>query len=353
MIHDLRLLNDLRFAIYELMFCPAMTIQAETFVVVNYNAARARAAWAQAARVLSESGVRFDAHEAKEAGDAQTSAREALRAGYRTIAVVGGDGTLGEVVSGFFEPEGEGVAAATSIPAHVNREAALAVLPAGTGNDFARGLEGERASLERWLERLIKHARGNARETTTRRVDVLRGIIGDAARPFFCLNAATLGIGAEVAGRVAAQGGLVRQFPGEARFALAAMQALARWRARSVSVQVDDGKAFECATNLVAIANSPFAGGGMMFSPEARTDDGLLDVVTACRLTRRSLVREMTRIHVGGHVKNPRVRIRRGERVRIEHLLPADRIAVEADGDVRGHTPLEFRVIAGALGVVY
>jgi diacylglycerol kinase (ATP) len=338
-----------------------MTVQAETFVIVNYNAARARAAWAQVGRALAGSGVRFDAHEAKQAGDAQSSARAALRAGYRTIAVVGGDGTLGEVVSGFFEPAGEGVSsswpASAKTPAHVNAEAALAVLPAGTGNDFARGQDGERASLERWLTRLIRHGRRDARASmttpTTRAVDVLRGTIGDGARSFFCLNAATLGIGAEVAGRVAAQGNLARRFPGEARFALAAVQALARWRARSVSVRVDDREAFECATNLVAVANSPYAGGGMMFSPEARTDDGLLDVVTACRLTRRSLVREMTRIHSGGHVRNPRVQIVRGTRVRIEHLTPADAIAVEADGDVRGHTPLEFRVLAGALKVVY
>jgi YegS/Rv2252/BmrU family lipid kinase len=341
-----------------------MTVQAETFVVVNYSAARARAAWAQVGRALREGGVRFDAHEAQGAGDAQSSARAALRAGYRTIAVVGGDGTLGEVVTGFFEPEDGGgnkaVGALTGSPARINAEAALAVLPAGTGNDFARGLAGERATLERWLERLIEHSRraasvqrGAATSTTTRAVDVLRGTVGDAARPFFCLNAATLGIGAEVAGRVAAQGNLVRGFPGEARFALASVQSLARWRARRISVRVDDAAAFECATNLIAIANSPFAGGGMMFSPEARTDDGLLDVVTACRLSRRSLIREMTRIHGGGHVKNPRVRIARGERVRIEHLTPADALAVEADGDVRGLTPLEFHVLAGALKVVY
>ncbi|HEX8131002.1 MAG TPA: diacylglycerol kinase family protein [Pyrinomonadaceae bacterium] len=333
-----------------------MTVQAKTFVVVNYNAARARAAWAQVGRVLAESGVRFDAHEAKEAGDAQRSAREALRAGYRTIAVVGGDGTLGEVVSGFFEPERPGVTlspSATTSPVRVNDEAVLAVLPAGTGNDFARGQDGERASLERWLKRLIEHSRQDGRAANTRAVDLLRGTIGKDARPFFCLNAATLGIGAEVAHRVAAQGGLVRQFPGEARFALAAVQALARWRARSVSVRVDEGEAFECATNLVAVANSPYAGGGMMFSPEARTDDGLLDVVTACHLTRRSLVREMTRIHSGGHILNPRVRISRGARVRIEHLTDGDALPVEADGDVRGHTPLEFRVLAGALRVVY
>ena len=325
--------------------------ESETFVIVNYNAARAREAWARVGRALADGGVRFDAHEARQAGDAQASAREALGAGYRTIAVVGGDGTLGEVVSGFFEQDDKRNSA-DSTPAPVNAEAALAVLPAGTGNDFARGLEGARASLDVWVARLIAHTRRRKSETTTRAVDVLRGTVGEGARPFFCLNAATLGIGAEVAGRVAAQGVTVRRLPGEARFALAAAFALARWRARRLSVRVDDGEAFECATNLVAVANSPFAGGGMMFSPEARVDDGLLDVVTACRLTRASLVREMTRIHSGGHVNNPRVEIRRGSRVRIEHLTPTDALAIEADGDVRGLTPLEFRVVPGALKVV-
>jgi YegS/Rv2252/BmrU family lipid kinase len=332
-----------------------MSEQAETFVVVNYSAARARVAWAQIERVLKARGVRFEAHEAKEAGDAQSAAREALGAGYRTIAVVGGDGTLGEVVTGFFAPETRGVnTTETTTPARINAEAALAILPAGTGNDFARGLEGVRASLERWLERLIKHSRRDSETETTRAVDVLHGAIGDAdvRQTFFCLNAATLGIGAEVAGRVAAQGSSIRRLPGEARFALAAIKSLARWRARRVSVQLDNAEAFECETNLVAVANSPFAGGGMMFSPEARVDDGLLDVVTASRLSRVSLMREMTRIHSGGHVKNPRVSISRGARVRIEHLTEGDALAVEADGDVRGLTPLEFRVFAGALKVV-
>jgi diacylglycerol kinase (ATP) len=330
-----------------------MTIRPETFVVINYKAARARAAWAQIERALKAGGVRFDAHEALLAGDAQSAAREALRAGYRTIAVVGGDGTLGEVVTGFFERETNAVATTQPAPpVRIDAAAALAILPAGTGNDFARGLEGGRASLERWLERLLRHSRRDRETKLTRAVDVLHGTIGDGARTFFCLNAATLGIGAEVAGRVAAQGSSVRRLPGEARFALAAIKSLAHWRARRVRVQLDDEEAFECATNLVAVANSPFAGGGMMFSPAARVDDGLLDVVTACQLTRASLIREMTRIHSGGHVRNPRVSIRRGQRVRIEHLNAADALAVEADGDVRGHTPLEFRVLPATLNVV-
>jgi diacylglycerol kinase (ATP) len=90
----------------------------------------------------------------------------------------------------------------------------------------------------------------------------------------------------------------------------------------------------------------------MMFSPEARVGDGLLDVVVTGQLTRASLIREMARIHSGGHVRNPHVSISRGKRVRIEQLTEADPLAVEADGDVRGHTPLEFRVLPGALKVV-
>jgi diacylglycerol kinase (ATP) len=181
---------------------------------------------------------------------------------------------------------------------------------------------------------------------------VLRGSVDGGARTFFCLNAVTLGIGAQVAARVAAQGRLARKLPGEARFALAALPALAGWRERRVRVRVDGGEAKELKTNLIAVVNSRFAGGGMMFSPAARVNDGLLDVVTASRLSRATLAREMTRIHAGGHVANPRVSITRASRVTIEHVTKADALTVEADGDVRGLTPLELSVVPRALRVV-
>ncbi|HEY9282562.1 MAG TPA: hypothetical protein VIP46_03820, partial [Pyrinomonadaceae bacterium] len=143
-----------------------------------------------------------------------------------------------------------------------------------------------------------------------------------------------------------------RKLSGELRFALAAAGAVACWRERRVRIRVDGGEAWECETNLIAVANSRFAGGGMMFSPEARVDDGLLDVVTACRVPRRTIVREMTRIHRGGHMANPRVRLLRGAAVTIEPATPADALPVEADGDVRGAVPLTLRVLPRALRVV-
>jgi diacylglycerol kinase (ATP) len=344
-----------------------------TLVIVNHSAARARAAWGLVRRALEGAGVGFDAHEAREFGDARARTRDALAAGYRTVAVVGGDGTLSEVVNGFFASAGddargvdESGAARRPPPTAINPEAALALLPAGTGNDFARAFEGQRASLESWIARLVAHCRssGDASQTTetTRAVDVLHGTAtGGAdsgasadvgARSFLCLNAVTVGVGAEVAARVAGHGGLARRLPGEARFALAAAVGVARWRERRVVLRVDDGEARELRTNLIAVVNSRFAGGGMMFSPDARVDDGLLDVVTAARLSRATLVREMTRIHTGGHVANPRVRIERGARVRIEPAGEGHSLPVEADGDVRGRTPLTLTVMPRALRVV-
>jgi len=104
--------------------------------------------------------------------------------------------------------------------------------------------------------------------------------------------------------------------------------------------------------NLAAVANALYAGGGMMLSPRAKIDDGKLDVVTASGLNRANVVRELARIHKGGHVANPKVRIVQGEGVSIETFSVEDAMPIEADGNVRGLTPVEFRVMPGALRFV-
>jgi diacylglycerol kinase family enzyme len=322
------------------------------FVVVNHTAARARVAWPRVREALVRAGVPFEAHESARQGETEGSTREALGRGFETVAAVGGDGTLSAAASGFFEPcagLSEGVP-----PRAVNPEAALALLPAGTGDDFARGLAGgRREPLEAWAARLVRHRRGDAPpEETARRVDVLLGSVGGGARRFVCLNAATLGIGAEVAERVAAQGRAARLLPGEARFALAALPRLAAWRNRRVRVTVDGRVWEECGTNLLAVINGAYAGGGMNLSPEASLTDGLLDVLAVSDLSRPALLRELARVHTGGHLGNPDIKLTRGTHVRVETLDGSDPLGVEADGDVRGRTPAEFRVMPAALRVV-
>ena len=117
-------------------------------------------------------------------------------------------------------------------------------------------------------------------------------------------------------------------------------------------MSVDGERLVECELNLVAVANAPFAGGGMNFAPGASVCDGLLDVVTVCRLSRAGLLRELARVHRGGHLTNPKVKLSRGTHVRVETFDEADSLSIEADGDVRGRTPVEFRVMPSALSFV-
>ncbi len=313
-------------------------------IIINHAAAKARRAWPTVLERLQESGINFDLHETSRPGDATRRTREALLDGVTTVAVVGGDGTLSEAAEGFFEFNDN----LEAPPSQVNPNASLAILPAGTGDDFARGLtSGTRAPLDHWVEIFVSHCR--AQKDVTRPVDVMYGRCDGYSTPFICLNASTMGIGGETAARVAAQGTFMRRFSGEVRFASAAMAALAKWRERRVRITIDDDDVFEGPMNLAAVANALYAGGGMMLSPEARNDDGMLDVVSASGLTRVQIVRELSRIHKGGHVGNPKVRIRQGAKVRIETFADEDAMPMEADGNVRGVTPVEFRVMPHAL----
>jgi diacylglycerol kinase (ATP) len=316
-------------------------------IIINNAAAKARRAWPLIRSRLHDEGISFDFYETTASGDATLRTRAALKAGVTTIAVVGGDGTLGEAAEGFFEFNED----LEVIPTSISASATLAVFPSGTGDDFARGLtSGNRANLQHWIDVFVAHCKSPTQHT--RMVDVLYGRCDSYQSPFICLNASTMGIGGETAARVAAQGGFLRRFSGEARFAAAAIISIARWRERRVRVSVDNQEVIDGRMNLAAVANATYAGGGMKLSPEAQIDDGRLDVVTASGLSRAHVVRELARIHRGGHLANPKVTISRGTKVRIETFARADAMPIEVDGNVRGFTPVEFRVLSRALRFV-
>ena len=324
-----------------------MVTQSKTLVIINNAAAKTLSAWPVVRKHLEASALSFDFYQTTQPGDATIRTRGALRDGVNTIAVVGGDGTLSEAAEGFFEFSKR----VEDVPTPINSEARLAILPAGTGDDFARSQMGRREPLAKWLHILVSHCQSPA-ETNERVVDVLYGLCDEYTTPFICLNASTMGIGGEAAARVAAHGNFMRRFSGEARFAAAALAALVGWRERRVKVSIDDSEVIEGNMNIVGVANALYAGGGMMLSPQAQIDDGKLDVVTASGLNRASIVRELARIHKGGHVANPKVRIAQGEGVSIETFSAADAMLIEVDGNVRGVTPVEFRVMPKALRFV-
>jgi diacylglycerol kinase (ATP) len=323
-------------------------VNSSALIIINDAAARARRAWPIIRAQLDQKNIAYECYETKAPGDAAGRTRTAIQDGCTLIAVVGGDGTLSEAAAGYFTSR---EASDDNLPSVINPSAALAILPAGTGDDFARTLIGHRAPLQHWIDSFIAYNR-DAGEERVRLVDVVRVRTDEYRRQVICINASTLGLGGETAARVAAQGTSMRRLSGETRFVAAAMGALAAWRERPVRVQVDAETIIEGQMNLVAVANARFAGGGMMLSPAAELDDGKLDVVTARGLSRPAILRELARIHKGGHVANPKVQIVQGSTVKIETFKPEDALLIEVDGNVSGRTPADYVVMPRALRVV-
>jgi diacylglycerol kinase (ATP) len=118
-------------------------------------------------------------------------------------------------------------------------------------------------------------------------------------------------------------------------------------------VTVDD-VVWESAGTLVAVANTPWFGGGFQIAPDARIDDGLLDVVVAGPFTRRGVVRIFPSIPQGRHLAHPAVDVLRGRSVLIEPLTdlgPVPPVAF-ADGERVGPLPLRVTIDPGVLSVL-
>lgn len=326
-----------------------MNSQPRIFVIRNNQAAKAHRVWPGIESSFKENQLKFESHVTTQAGDATIAARAALRDGYEIIAVVGGDGTLSEAAAGFFALDEQ--VSTEHIPESINKDAVLAILPAGTGDDFARGLKGKRVSVRQWTDSLVLYCR-NPDQSKTRLIDAIYGVANNGLNTFICINVVTIGLGAEVAHRVATQSRLMHRLPGEARFVAAACGALAAWRERKVRVRVDDDEVIERRTNLLAVANNVYAGGGMMFAPAARVDDGNLDVLLSWDITRAGILRELPRIRRGGHLANPNVRAIQATRVEIETIGQENDLPIEADGNVRGVTPARFLIMPRALRLV-
>lgn len=266
---------------------------------------------------LLDAGVRVTRTLAHSAEHALHTCREAVASGVDGVVVVGGDG-MAHI--------GLNACARTGVP--------LGVIPAGTGNDFSRGI----GNGQRW--RLAVDAVG-AGHTRTIDLAEVRGELyrGDTAfvgcvvstgfdeRVNFRANNAGIDLGhLSYVGAVIAE---VRRFkPLRYRLAL-------------------DGEARELDAILVAVVNSGIFGGGIKVAPEYDLTDGLLDIVIVHPVSWRVLVALLPRIAAGKTFDHPAI-----ERLRVrECVVDGDGLYGMADGEPLGRPPLTITAAPGALEI--
>ncbi|MGV9245831.1 YegS/Rv2252/BmrU family lipid kinase [Streptomyces sp. NPDC003710] len=267
------------------------------------------------ARVLREAGAELETEYSRSLPHAQELAREAGRR-QRVVLAVGGDGIVG------------GIGGALS-----GTDTLFGLIPAGRGNDFARAL-GLPTDPEALARVLLHHV--------PRSVDTIE--VESAHGRSVALGSVYAGVDA-LANRHANRSTVLK---GAASYYAGGLRAVAGWRPAGYRVTVDGEELTHRGYTVVA-ANSAYYGSGRIIAPDARVDDGLLDVVMIREAPRRLFFALMNELKSGAHVHRPEVRIVRGTEVRIE----ADRdVPFGADGEVDAVLPVTARVLPGALAVL-
>jgi YegS/Rv2252/BmrU family lipid kinase len=277
---------------------------------------------------LRDAGVAYTLALSEYPGHTIQLAAEFARKGFSRFVAIGGDGTLNEIVTGLY---GDAADAAAGGRAPFT----LALLPVGRGNDWAR----THAIPARWAEAAALLRGGRLVAHDVGLIDLIRD--GRASRRCF-INVAGVGFDAYVVektrstrlGPLTYLAGLLRGFAG---YKAPRMRILAQ------------GEDSEAALFVVFAALGRYCGGGMHVAPQARTDDGLLDVTLIGQMGKLELLANLRRLFDGSILEYRRVRSLRVPRLEVRCAEP---VGVQADGEWIGEAPVIFSVLPRALQVV-
>jgi diacylglycerol kinase (ATP) len=258
-------------------------------------------------------------HEVRVAGSAaelERICREVGELGAEVVAVIGGDGTVSCAANGLL---GTG--------------AALAVLPAGTGDDFAAAIG---------MSSFMAAVRALATPRVAS-IDVARVHADGRTRSF--VNVAGAGFDSEVNETANA---MTTSFGGTATYVAALVKTLSRFTPARYDLTID-GSPLSLDAMLVVVGNGRSYGAGMKVLPRASLVDGELDVCIVEALSKPAFLRAFPSVYTGRHATHPKVRMLRASAVTIE----ANRgLRVYADGERVGGLPARFELLPGALPVV-
>jgi YegS/Rv2252/BmrU family lipid kinase len=298
-----------------------------SFVIVNPASAAGATGrrWDRIAKLLRSSLGDFERVVTRAPGEATNLSRAALRDGFEMIVSVGGDGTLNEVVGGFF---------LGSTP--VRSEAVLGVVAVGTGSDFGRTLE--QADLESACARL------GGRETRSIDVGLARftGHDGAPTTRIF-INVASFGVGGLVARLVSPR---LKAVNGRLAFSIATLRALMAYRDRIVTLEFDHMPARSLAITNCAFGNGRFFGAGMQVAPAALLDDGELDVTIWSGFGVIDFIRKRNTLYDGSHLRQPGAQALRTRRAT---ATSESTVLLEIDGESAGRLPLQLEILPAAL----
>lgn len=278
-------------------------------------------------KYFSDNGSDYFIEVTKYPGHATELVREYVSKDNFRVYSVGGDGTLNEVLNGI-----------------AGSNSSLAIMPAGSGNDFVKSLEnykkytrGGKKLPEPSIPFLDSLVHGN--EIT---ID-----IGKVNGRYF-LNISSVGFDAEVVYKSYK----IKKLPlitGLTAYILSVLATLASYKNNHLEINID-GKTIKAGTLLVAVANGRYYGGGMQVVPSSRLDDGFLDICLIEYVGRSKIIKFFSRFVKGTHGTIKEVSFHKAKKVSI---ISKNSIAMNIDGEASMISgKIDFEIIPGGIKVV-
>jgi diacylglycerol kinase (ATP) len=249
-------------------------------------------------------------------GSAARLAKSALGKGRELIIAAGGDGTLNEVINGIGENIGD---------------AAVGLIPLGTGNDFARTI-GVPADIEEAIDLI--------RAGETRPVDLVR-VTSDAVRYF--VNVSAGGFSGLMNEKLTAE---MKKTWGPLAYLRSAAAALPELRAYQTTLAFDNAESLRIELYNVVVANGRYVAGGTLIAPEAAIDDGLLDIVLIPKRPAAELAVLAAQVAMGTHLSSETIVFRRASKLTVNS---SPGMWFNVDGELVGNEPARFEILSRAL----
>ncbi|WP_171051822.1 diacylglycerol/lipid kinase family protein [Alteribacter natronophilus] len=282
-------------------------------VIVNEKAGNGKAAgkWRRIEEELQKEGVPYRATSAFPVN------KDLFKRGdISGIVVIGGDGTCHEVIN---LPETD------DIP--------LAIVPAGSGNDFARSIGADSSAAE---------VVGRLKNRDIRMTDVLQV---DGRR---CMTVCGIGFDGTVASLT--NKFRLKKYLGRLSYVINVLRALGSYVPEDVTVTVDGEANTYSGVWLVAAANFPFYGGGMKICPEADAQDDQIDICLVHGMNKPRLLKLFPRVFSGSHIGAEGVITVRGRDIKVESTAP---LVIHGDGEILGTTPVNVTVSKKKIPLIY
>jgi YegS/Rv2252/BmrU family lipid kinase len=299
-------------------------------VIVNPNAGRKKGSrdWAKIKSLLVKHGFNFNEIFTERPGHATEISKKYIEKGFKHVIIVGGDGTLNEVINGLFLQ--------TRYP---TTEILFGMISIGTGNDWGRMLNIPPDYEEAILT--IKECRTFIQDA---------GIVSyhneDNNVDRYFVNIAGLGFDAVVAKKAnrlkeKGKGGPLLYFT-------TIFSSLLNYRHVNAVINID-GKNYKNKIFSMNVGIGKYNGGGMMQVPNAIADDGLFDLTVIKKMSKPNIILSLRKLYNGKIILHPKVETYTGKSISIDSDT---KIMLETDGESLGHTPIEFQIIPRSVKVI-